>query len=122
MISSVILSCILSGKVRPSLPINCCKEAKVTPPFPISLLNNLIPRTRLNNSVSCVTFSVLFNKINGLKTALGITDSYAAATSFSNPNSEPSAIAFKSSSINAIDLFLCSKKLKILLYSKDKTS
>jgi len=57
--------------------------AKDVPPLTIILLNNLIPITRLDNSHNYVTFSVGFKETNGLKAALGITLSRAAATSFS---------------------------------------
>jgi len=53
------------------------------PPLTISLLNNLIPITKFDNSHNYVTFSVGFRDTNGLKAALGITLSKAAATSFS---------------------------------------
>lgn len=55
-------------------------------PFPISLLNNLIPITKLLSSTNWVTFSEGFRETKGPRAALGITDSKAAATSFSTLN------------------------------------
>lgn len=52
-------------------------------PLSISLLKSLIPITKLDSSTNCVTFSDGFNETKGLKAALGITLSKAAATSFS---------------------------------------
>ena len=59
------------------------KDSSPTPPFPISRLNNLIPMTMLDNSHSYATFSGVVRDTNGLRPALGRTDSRAAATSLS---------------------------------------
>ena len=59
------------------------KLSKPTPPFPISLLNSLIPMTILDNSQSYATFSGVVRDTKGLSPALGSTLSSAAATSLS---------------------------------------
>lgn len=59
------------------------KDSRPTPPFPISRLKSLIPITILDNSQSCATFSGVVKETNGLRPALGSTDSSAAATSLS---------------------------------------
>lgn len=56
------------------------------PPFPISLLNSLMPTTKCDSSTNWLTFSEGFRLMNGPSAALGITDSSAAATSFSMLN------------------------------------
>jgi hypothetical protein len=59
------------------------KLSRPTPPFPISLLNNLIPITILESSQSYATFSGVVKLTKGLSPALGRTLSKAAATSLS---------------------------------------
>ena len=59
------------------------KDSSPTPPFPMSLLNNLIPMTMLDSSHNWATFSGVVRDTKGLRPALGKTDSRAAATSLS---------------------------------------
>ena len=61
--------------------VRSSKELNDIPPFPIFLLNNLIPITKLANSTNWVTFSDGFKDTNGPNAALGITLSSAAPTS-----------------------------------------
>lgn len=59
------------------------KDSRPTPPFPISLLKSLMPITMFESSQSYATFSGVVRDTNGLRPALGSTDSSAAATSLS---------------------------------------
>lgn len=72
-----------SNKLDASWTVKSLNDVNDCPPFPISLLNNLIPITKLDNSHNYVTFSFEFSDINGPNAALGITLSSAAATSLS---------------------------------------
>jgi len=56
-------------------------DSRPTPPFPISLLKRRMPMTIFDSSHSYATFSGVVKETNGLKPALGKTDSRAAATS-----------------------------------------
>jgi len=58
-------------------------DSRPTPPFPISRLKSLIPITIFESSHSYATFSGVVRETNGLRPALGRTDSRAAATSLS---------------------------------------
>ena len=54
------------------------KLSRPTPPLPMSLLNRRIPIMIFDNSQSYATFSGVVSDTNGLKPALGSTDSRAA--------------------------------------------
>ena len=56
-------------------------DSRPTPPLPISRLNKRIPITIFESSHNYATFSGVVKDTNGLRPALGRTDSSAAATS-----------------------------------------